>query len=187
MVTSSLEKSAALSMRHTHKNSIVSRKIAFLVADGVDEKQILQMKKPLEAAGAVVELIAPKLCAVIAEGNTEIPIMKSFLTTASVLYDAIYVPGGTISVAALAAEPDAIQFLNEAFKHCKPIGAAKDAVELLNETNFSRKLPTTFTEAEVMLSGIIIGDGDADMAGIFIKAIAQHRFWDREKPHKIPA
>ena len=187
MVTSSLEKSAALSMRHTHKNSIVSRKIAFLVADGVDEKQILEMKKLLEAAGAVVELIAPKLCPVIAKGNTEIPIMKSFLTTASVLYDAIYVPGGTSSVAALAAEADAIQFLNEAFKHCKPIGAATDALELLNETYFGRKLPTIFTEAEVMLSGIIIGDGDADMAGIFIKAIAQHRFWDREKPPKIPA
>jgi catalase len=34
---------------------------------------------------------------------------------------------------------------------------------------------------------MVIGGAEADMAGLFIKAIAQHRFWEREKPHKVPA
>ncbi len=58
-------------------------------------------------------------------GSFEVP--KSFLTTASVFYDAVYVPGGINSVATLEAEPDAIHFLNEAFKHCKAIAADSSA------------------------------------------------------------
>jgi|GEM_PF-3963451 len=35
--------------------------------------------------------------------------------------------------------------------------------------------------------GVVISD-DADMvAAQFISAIAQHRFWEREKPRKVPA
>jgi catalase len=33
---------------------------------------------------------------------------------------------------------------------------------------------------------VVSGDAD-DLADKFILAIAQHRFWEREKPRKIPA
>ena len=186
-VKKSADKSAALSMANTNKTSIVTRKIAMLVADGVDENSVLTMKSALEAGGAVVELVAPKLSAVKSENDTEFPIMKSFLTTASVLYDAVYVPGGTNSVATLSAEPDAIHFLNEAFKHCKPIAADIDALQVLNETYFSRKLPAEFSTENVMMTGLAISDDIDSLASVFVKAIAQHRFWDREKPDKVPA
>jgi catalase len=157
------------------------------VADDVDEKALLNMQHALEAAGAVAELIAPKLGSIQSANNTEFPIMKSFLTTASVLYDAVYVPGGTNSVATLAAEPDAIHFLNEAFKHCKAIAADKDALQVLEETAFYNSLNEEDPEDNGMNTGIVIGaDGAAD-SNIFIKAIAQHRFWDRENQVKVPA
>jgi len=35
--------------------------------------------------------------------------------------------------------------------------------------------------------GIIIGDDSKTLAQTFITAIAQHRFWDREVPRKVPA
>jgi len=35
--------------------------------------------------------------------------------------------------------------------------------------------------------GIIVSDNSADLSRLFIKAIAQHRFWDREKPRKVPS
>ncbi|MEO6732044.1 MAG: catalase [Ferruginibacter sp.] len=187
LVKSPIEKSGALSMANTIKNTIRTRKVAFLVADGVNENSLLSMKTALEGEGAVVELVAPKLCTLKSENNTEFPIAKSFLTVASVLYDAVYVPGGVSSVATLAAEPDAIHFLNEAFKHCKAIAADADAVQVLNETYFSRKLPQDSTEENVMMTGIVIGDNGGSSSGMFIKAIAQHRFWDREKPDKVPA
>ena len=115
MVKSSIEKSEALSMANTVKNTIDTRRIAILVADGVDDNSLQGMKNALEAEGGMVDLIAPKLGAVSSESDTEFAITKSFLTTASVLYDAVYIPGGTNSVATLAGEPDAIHFLNEAF------------------------------------------------------------------------
>jgi catalase len=187
MVKSTLEKSAALSMEHTIKNSVATRKIAILVADDVDQTALLDMQRALEAAGAVAELIAPKLGSIHSANNTEFPVMKSFLTTASVLYDAVYVPGGTNSVATLAAEPDAIHFLNEAFKHCKAIAADSQAMQVLEETAFYRSLNQEDTKENGMGTGVVIGvDGAAD-TNTFIKAIAQHRFWNREKQVKVPA
>ena len=99
------------------------------------------MKDALTAEGAVCEVIAPKLGFIIGMNDDNIAVAKSFLTTASVFYDAVYVPGGTNSVATLEAEPDAVHFLNEAFKHCKPIAADADALQVLKATYFGRKLP----------------------------------------------
>ncbi len=187
MVKSSIEKSSALSMANTVKDTIKTRKIAFLVAEGVNETSLNTVKKMLETKGAVVELVAPKLGMLVSENNTEYSITKSFLTTASVLYDAIYVPGGTNSVATLAAEEDAIHFLNEAFKHCKAIAADEDSLQVLAETYFYKKLPDEFTEEEAVTNGIIITDDSKMLASNFIKAIAMHRFWNREKLEKVPA
>ena len=184
---SSLEKSEALSMANTIKNTIRTRRIAFLVADGVNEDSVNTMKAALEGEGAMVDLVAPKLCPVKSANDTEYPIMKSFLTTASVLYDAVYVPGGINSVATLAAEPDALHFLNEAYKHCKSIAADTEAIQVLNETYFVRKLPGELAFEDVMMTGIVIGGNASGLSALFIKAIAQHRFWDREKPDKVPA
>jgi catalase len=187
MVKSTLEKSDALSMAHTVTNSVATRKIAILVADDVDEKALLNMQHALEVAGAVAELIAPALGSIQSADNTVFPVTKSFLTAASVLYDAVYVPGGTNSVATLAAEPDAIHFLNEAFKHCKAIAADKEALQILEETAFYSSINEEDPKENGMNTGIIIGgDGPAD-PGMFIKAIAQHRFWNREKQVKVPA
>ena len=187
MVEGSLTKSAALSMANTIKDSIKTRKIAFLAADGVDEKSLQTVKNALENAGAVVEVIAPRLGYVISENDAQIPVDHSFLTAASVLYDAVYVPGGTNSVATVEAEADAIHFLNEAFKHCKAIAADVQALQVLEATYFSKKLPADFSDENVLMEGIIVSDDAGVLADQFIMAIAQHRFWEREKPRKIPA
>lgn len=173
MVKSSLESSSALSMEHTIIDTIKTRKIAFLVADGVNEASVSTVKKMLEAKGAVVELVATKLGTVIAENKVELAIQKSLLTTDSVLYDAVYVPGGIKSVATLAATPDAIHFLNEAYKHCKAIAADQAAGKVLDATNFSAELSTA--------TGVVISSKAKDLATDFITAIGMHRFWEREK------
>lgn len=187
IIKSSIENSPALSMEHTIKNTINTRKIAFLVAEGFNEKSLQLVKAMLEAQGAAVDLIAPQLGSVISENDVEFAIPKSFLTTASVLYDAVYIPGGTNSVAALAAEPDAVYFLNEAFKHCKAIAADEDAGEVLEQTYFYKKIPKDFTEEMALTTGIIVGNDNNKLALHFIKAIGMHRFWDREKAEKVPA
>jgi catalase len=135
----------------------------------------------------MVDIIAPKLGTVKTENNNEIAVDKSFLTAASVLYDAVYVPGGINSSASLADEADAVHFLNEAFKHCKAIAADSDALQVLEATYFSKKLPEDNANDTVMMEGIIIGADAGILSQQFINAIAQHRFWEREKPRKVPA
>lgn len=183
---SSLQKSEALSMVNTIKNTISTRRIAILAADGVNEQSLLPVKEMLEAEGATTEIVAPKLGLIVAEANTEIPVQESFFTTASVLYDAVYVPGG-ISAATLAGEPDAIHFLNEAYKHCKAIAADVNALPLLEKTYFYKKLPEDHAKETALTEGIIIHDDISKLSSWFIEAIAQHRYWDREKPKKVPA
>ncbi|NIJ54498.1 catalase [Dyadobacter arcticus] len=183
----SLISSAALSMANTPKDSVKTRKIAFLAADGVDEESLKTVKDALEAAGAIVEVIAPRLNYIISKNDVEIPVDHSFLTAASVFYDAVYVPGGTNSVATVEADADAVHFLNEAFKHCKAVAADASAMQVVEATYFSKKIPAEFSDETVVREGIVIGEDAGVLVDKFILAISQHRFWEREKPRKIPA
>ncbi|MEP6677102.1 MAG: catalase [Ferruginibacter sp.] len=177
--------SAALSMMNTVKDNIRTRKIAVLAAEGVDAASLNNMKDALTAEGAVVEIIAPHLGTILSENDEAISVDQSFLTAASVLYDAVFVPGGINSVATLEAAPEAIHFLNESFRHCKAIAADEQAVQVLEATYFGKKLNGKGTgEIE---EGLIIGDGKKSLTDKFIAAIAQHRFWEREKARKVPA
>jgi len=174
-VDQGIESSAPLSMANTIKDTIKSRKIAILTADDIDGSQVDKMKKALMAAGAVVEVIAPKLGQVSTIKGVSIPVDKTLMTVSSVLYDAVYVPGGSKAIAILAQKPDAIDFISQAYKHCKAIAFETDADPLIQKTSIAEDLL-----AKKTLSGIISGT-EKDLSKDFIKAIAQHRFWEREK------
>lgn len=183
---SSVEQSAALSMEHTRKDSIKTRKIAFLIAEGVTDESVITMQEILLDEGAVVEIIAPHLGICKGEKDTLIPVKHSFLTAASVFYDAVYIPGGMNSVATLAGEPNAVHFVNEAYKHCKAIAADSDAMQFLMETHLQKKLSST-GPMESDEPGVLVSGHIKDLAWEFITAITQHRFWQREPNRKVPA
>lgn len=178
-VESSLAKSDALSMINTPKDTIATRKVAILAADGVNDESLSAIKSAVEAAGGVVEIIAPRLGFLTSANDTKIHVDESLLGAASVLFDAVYVPGGLNSVATLEAEADAVHFLNQAFKHCKAIAADQDSMQVLEATYFSKKIESD--------EGVLIGSDAKKLAEEFINAIKKHRFWEREKPRKVPA
>ncbi|MFD2288859.1 catalase [Pedobacter petrophilus] len=182
-----LTKSEALSMANTIKDSIATRKVAILAADGVDGKSLSKVKDTLVAQGAVVHIIAPKLGQIISAEDQKIQVDESFLTAASVLYDAVYVPGGTNSAASLEAEANAVHFLNEAFKHCKAIAADAGAIQVLEAGYFFKKLPAEYSAETVLREGVIVSDDLSSFTDLFVQMIARHRFWEREVPRKIPA
>ena len=179
----SIAKSAALSMAGYKLESIATRKIAVLAAHGFENKSLQACKKILLAQNAVVEMIAPELGDIIASDGSAMQADRSFLTTASVLYDAVYVAGGINCAATLQDCPDAIHFLNEAYKHCKPIAFEVSALQVLESTYFSKKIPQDETMESALREGVVI-NGDVK---IFVEIIKKHRFWEREKPRKIPA
>src|SRR5450756_1212108 len=86
--------------------SDVYKRQAILAADGVDENSLNAMKKALEAAGAQTKIIAAHLGFIAAENGKQIKVDQSFLTAASVLFDAVYVPDGAKSASLLTDEPD---------------------------------------------------------------------------------
>lgn len=171
-----IEKSDALSMEMTRKDSIKTRQIAILIADGIDEKAVNQMQKTLLAQGAIIKLIAPKLGTIQGAKGESLKADQSFLTGASVLFDAVYVPGGSEGVKALISIPEALLFIDEAYTHCKPIALDGEAIELFKETYANKKIPKNFKEKELAALGLIVNGSPQE----FSKAIAQHRFWQRE-------
>jgi catalase len=156
--------------------TIRTRKIAFLLADGFDDETALAVKMSLVTAGAKVLTVGPHL-GVLTGANGEIVNADfSLLTGSSVVFDAVYVAGGEASVQTLNNQPEAIDFISEAYKHCKTIGATGAGTELLTTAGLS-----TDPEESVSDPGIIVGtDAVEEFSDSFIKAVAQHRHWHRE-------
>jgi catalase len=179
-----IDMSGPLSMAETIKNSVKSRKIAILAADGVDETSLKKMQNALMAAGAAAEIISLKLGTLTGDKGSAIVVGKSFLITASVFYDAVYIPGGKKSVDALIKEPDAVHFINQAFKHCKAIAADTDGLSLINKTSIAEKFEGGVSDTKASRVSGLIFNGDPVL---FIKAVARHRFWEREEISKVPA
>jgi catalase len=185
-------RSPALSMANTVKDSIKTRRVAILAADGVDDTALSSMNKALAAVGAMAKLVAPRLGSLKSANDAEVNIDFSFLTTGSVMFDAVYVPGGAKSVEMLKGEGNALHFINEAYKHCKAIAATGAGIELLRASYVGTEAslePNAEADQLAAHEGVIIGH-DAEVGNVaaeFIHAIAQHRHWNRNMKDLVPA
>ena len=183
--------SPALSMTNTVKDSVKTRKVAILGADGFDDAAVAAMKKALTGAGAQTKLVAPRLGFLKSSKGAEAKVDFSLLTASSVMFDAVYIPGGEKSVKALQEQVEALEFVQEAFKHCKTIAANGAGVELIRACNLTNGAATgePQTKEQSGEEGVIIGGDDqaGKIASEFIKAMAQHRHWSREKKLHSPA
>ena len=116
-----------------------------------------------------------------ADGDA-IEVDQTFLTTTSVLYDAIYVPGGTQSINTLNAYGEAQDFVHEAFKHFKPIAALAEGVDLLMHSNL-KGLNLGKKQGELDHNLGVITSRDASgiepLTKAFVEAIKEHRYWAR--------
>ena len=181
----SVERSAALSLTHLQSDSIKGRKVAVLVADGVDAQAVMDLKETLMKEGAMVETIAKFQGAKRgANGGATVQVDKNYTTTGSILYDAVFVPGGREAIDTLKKQGEALHFISEAFKHCKPIAAIGEGVELLQAANLMNiRLADNRSGGRQSDKGVISagnGTGVNAVAREFIQAIAHHRFWERE-------
>ena len=169
-----LEESPALSQTHLLNDRIDFRQVAVLVADGFSMSDFSKVKDALEAKKAVVKLIAPKGGKVKCDENMEHKVDASLMTTESVVFDALYIPGGKASVDALLKEAKALKFAKEIFKYCKAVAADGEGERLLEEALNAHMQDWKSDKAVHLNEG----------ANAFIKSIASHRNWDREKNAK---
>lgn len=172
--------SDALSMikNPTVTPTIATRKIAFLCNDGVSEASVAAMKKALLERDAKACIIAPHLGAVPTAEGGALAADFSFFTASSVLFDAIFIPEGSAQTE-LAGNLDAMEFINDAFRHCKIIGASGAGAAVLTAPQCLAKDKSD--------GGIITADAsDApEFISNFLKAVAGHRFWEREEALEV--
>ncbi|UKB86055.1 catalase [Chryseobacterium sp. MEBOG06] len=169
-----VEKSSELSMKvEPGKGNIKTRKVAFLIDNGVSKTSVDIMKKALEKEGAQAVLIASQVGKIKFKEGGEEDIKYSYLTEASVCYDAFYTPDGD-SVKTLEGNADYLQFINEGYRHCKALAFAKGAEELSKHSFVNKD------------KGVIFESTD-HLTEDFIKIMKEHRIWEREKSRKVPS
>ncbi|AWN22616.1 catalase HPII [Deinococcus irradiatisoli] len=163
-----VQKDEALSMvdHNTAPPSVRGRKVALLAADGVSAEDVGRMRTALEAQGALAEVVGTHLGSLQGQGG-EVMVDKTLLTTPSVIYDAVYLPGGSASLKALGQLGDALRFVAQAYKHGKAVGSSPDGLALLKQAGVA-------VSAE---QGVL--DLSKQSADDFVEALAQHRFWNR--------
>jgi catalase len=177
-----VDRSPALSMANTVNGNVKGRKVAILATDGVDGAAVSQVRDTLLKAGAQSEVIATKLGPVRSAAGAALAADNSLLTMASVMYDGVFVPGGRESIDALRHNGDAIHFVAEAFKHCKPVGASGEGRDLLRMAGIDGAAGATE-------QGVVIAEGSdiATAARQFVDALGQHRFFMRKQVAMISA
>jgi catalase len=183
------QSSPAVSIENMPKpNTVKTRRIGILAADGFDYSQLTSIKQALKGAGALPEVVSKFKGTIKSADGQEVEVDKTFLTSASVIFDAIYVPGGKQSIETLKKEADVIEFINDALKHYKAIAATGEGVDLLMMApdikliGFDKQQSNGHLVSE---NGIITSRNASDINKVgqdFIQAIAKHRHWTRTQP-----
>jgi catalase len=188
-IAPSVEDDAALSMVARPGADIKTRKIAILVADGVDLLSFKRLQQELVDAGAQCKLVAPHLGPVSTSSGKQLAADHTFANMPSVMFDAVLIPGGANSAAALAQLGDAVHFVLEAYKHCKAVCALNEGTQLLGTLGFALE-----SQGEPLMQptpGVLIADArktaEGQISQAFIAAIASHRHWDRLNVDAVPA
>lgn len=169
-----LLKTKGLSMAVNQPFLAKGRKVAILIAEGASAAQVTAMQAKLKAAGVLSEIVAPHIGS-IAGADGEIEAGKTYANSSSVLFDAIYVPGGKTAAETLTGLPDAVRFIDEAYKHGKAIAAEAEGVDLIKAAGTGKLIGDSPSS-----QGVVLGKNAAGLARDFLAAIAAHRFHNRQ-------
>jgi catalase len=166
--TKDLKPSPALSIQLNGPKSFKGRKVGALLTDGVDKNLLESLKRALDAEGALLEIVAPKVGGVQAGDGSWIEAKQKIDGGPSVLYDAIALLPSEEGAKLLAKEPAARDFVADAFAHMKFIGHTPAAAILFEKAGI----------AENRDEGFIALKGKDDCAA-FVAACRQVRYWKR--------
>ncbi len=188
-IINKVEEDAALRMVGRAGAGIKTRKVAILVADGVDYPSFKRVQHDLADAGAVCKLVASQLGAVSTLGGRQLVVDCTLANMPSVMFDAVLIPGGAGALATLSGLGDAVHFVLEAYKHGKAICAINEGAQLLATLGFSPGKSPDVTS--IPTAGVLLADARRSVEGQlsqeFISAIALHRHWERANLDAIPA
>ncbi len=167
------DQSPALSQLNTPM-SAETRKVAILAHNGFNGEELMKVLKAFEQAGMIAEIVSEQQGKIKSENGAELKVDQTFLTTDSVLYDAVFIATGQESVNALKKNKKINEFLLNAFNHYKAIGAPKEGAALMQ---------AFLMGSEEAAAGVVTSTDAEDIEHSitsFIQAVAKHRHWDRQ-------
>ncbi len=161
-----LPPSPPLSIIAKAPKTLSGRVVGCLVADGSDSAMVEALRAAVAAEGGRLFVIAPKVGGASGAGG-RIAADGQLAGSPSVLFDAVALVLSGAAVADLERNPDARDFVSDAFRHLKIIGHSAEAAPLLQA------------------AGIETDEGIVDLSvkgeAKFIEAAKSLRIWTREQ------
>jgi protease I len=115
------------------------KKVAILATDGVEQVELVEPRKALDAAGAETHLISQKRGEIQAFNHLDkgdrFAVDRIFDEARAGEYMALFLPGGVANPDALRMDPKAVQFVREFMVSDKPVAAICHAPWLLIEAD----------------------------------------------------
>ncbi len=157
---------------------IQARRIAILVADGVNGEAARAVADRITAEGAVAVFVAPTLGAVEVGKGKAIQADASLEVAPSVVFDAVVIGDAG---SALSADGRAVEFIKDQYRHCKAILALGSGRELIAKAGIPEQLPSGDPDSGLLIAA----DAAARDLDAFVKAVAAHRHFARESDPPI--
>jgi catalase len=180
--------------------SVATRRIALLVAHGMDTGFAMRLYEQLSAEGAAPRYVGRRLGRVAATQGEAIPVEVTFEAAPSVLWDAVVLPSGQAAADELALDDHVIEFVMQQWRHNKAMlvphsaelilqvagidvgasegEAADDAPAESGATErTSEDIAAAFEPAPGLL--LVPDDALAEAAEPFMARLAMHRSFER--------
>ena len=157
------------------ETGVRTRKVAILVADGVDGASLTRLHEALTKAGAVPRFVGSRLGAYAPIKGAKIEADASMENSPPVLFDALVLPDGANAVARLAADAHTMEFVTNTYRHGKAILALGASSVLVDAAGIPRTLPSGELDG-----GLLVTTARPATTADFLAAIAAHRFPERE-------
>jgi catalase len=174
--------SAALSLfARPGDGDIKTRRVAILVADGVAGPPLTRLHAELAKRGAVPRFVGAMLGAVKPVSGDPIEVEISIDASPAVVYDAVVLPDGKGAVDRLSQLGQAMEFVKDMYRHCKPILALGASGALLEAAGIWDTLPGGGPDPGVLQ----LDDGSRALDAL-VAALAKHRHYEREtRPPRV--
>jgi protease I len=123
-------------------NQLQGHSIAVLATDGVEQIELTEPLKALQAAGAQVELISLQPGEIQAfkhfDRADRFPVDRTVGEASASDYDGLFLPGGVANPDALRVDSKAVQLVRDFFAASKPVGAICHGPWMLVEADVVR-------------------------------------------------
>jgi catalase len=173
-------KSPALSLlARPGDGSLKGRKIALLIAPGVEAEAITQLQAALLEQGAVGRLVGPRIGPIATASGETLDADASLENEPGFLFDGLVLPDGAEAVAALAQDGHTAEFIKDQFRHCKTILVLGASRALLSKAGLPASMDKSMVQGG---TGLVVAEAGDAAAGIrtFLAALAKHRHFGRE-------